>query len=478
MSDNNSETIIDVADVMAIDEQITRTSGSPDYGITTEGFVPKSFARLLAEKMTLAQTLFGDTIDLTSGSVIRKLLEITALEDARTWAALGTLYDDSFVSSATGLALSQLGEELGFPRPFLAARGKIKLLLGGDLPSGTTQIIIPRGARLFTDGGHHVATDQTAVLSADTPAQTVNVFAFYPGPEHNLDPASPDQLIQHWNFADPMLEDLASASPGLDDPLVTVEHTEAMTGGDVHWSDARYRQMLLRVPRSIWTVDALRLAVSLVPGVRQVVIRDGFGGLDINQSIFGNFNFIERVFGSERDLGSPYYFTILVAPTPAAIWEGADGLKVAIESAIDDLRPIGIFPRVERAQEIGIGVQADLVIKGIPLPTGTRATVNASAAAGALKVRLLDRIRAYVDSLQFGEPVRASEVIWAMMNEPGVADTINMQLMRYPAGFDAVDFRVDDASTDIEMVDVGDNIKLQVNQIPVLVDDPDSLTIV
>ncbi len=478
MPDNNPDTIIDVAEVLALQEQITRTSGAPDFGITTEGFVPKSFARLLAEKLALAQALFGETIDLTSGSAIRKLLELTALEDARTWAALGAMYDDSFVSTATGQALSLLGEELGFPRPFGYARGTVRLILSGDLPAGTSQVKIPRGARLFTDGGHHVATDQTAILTAEAADQVVNVMAFYPGPEHNLDPASPAQLIQHWNFNDPMLEELLLASPSAEEPLVTIEHTEALSGGDLHWSDARYRQMLLRVPRSIWTVDALRLAVSLVPGVRQVVIRDGLGGLDINQSIFGNFNFIERVFGSERDLGSPYYFTILVAPTPAAIWEGADGLKVAVESAIDDLRPIGIFPRVERAQEIGIGVDADLVIKGLPLPTGTKATVNASAAAVALKNRLLDRIRAYVDNLQFGEPVRAAEVIWAMMNEPGVADVLNLRLLRYPASFDAVDFSTAADSGDIEVLPAGENVTLQVNQIPVLVDDPGNLTIV
>lgn len=479
MADTSNPNLIDVSAVLAVDAQVTRTTGAPDFGITTEGFTPKSFARLLAEKLALAQALFGDTIDLTSGSALRKLLEVTALEDARTWAALGALYDDSFISTATGSALSRLGEEHGFPRPFLYASGTVTLTLAGDLPEGATQITIPRGARMLTDGGHHVATDQTAILSAAASQQDTRVIAFYPGPEHNLDPASPSQVINRWNFNDPLLEALLAASPSSDEPIVTITHAAPLTGGDLLWSDARYRQMLLQVPRSIWTVDALRLAVSLVPGVRQVVIRDGFGGLDINQSIFGNFNFIERVFGSERDLGSPYYFTVLVAPTEAAIWEGADGLKVAIESAIEDLRPIGIFPRVERGEEIGVGVQADLIVRGLPLPSGTRETVNASAPALALKNRLLDRIRAYVGQLQFGEPVRAAEVVWAMMNEPGVADVQNLRLLRYPANFDAVDFSVaGSAQGDIQTLALGENITLQVNQIPVLVDDPARLTIV
>ena len=41
--------------------------------------------------------------------MLRKLLEISALEDARTWAALGALYDDCFVSTARGRALGDLG---------------------------------------------------------------------------------------------------------------------------------------------------------------------------------------------------------------------------------------------------------------------------------------------------------------------------------------------------------------------------------
>jgi hypothetical protein len=478
MANKQTTTIIDISEVLTLQEELNRNSNAPDFGITKEGFVPKSFARLLAEKIALANSLFGSDIDLSSGSTIRKLLELVALEDARTWAALGNTYDNLFVSTATGKSLSLLGEELGFPRPFLFAEGNITLRLSGELPPNTTQVKIPRGARMFTDGGHHIATDQTVTLSTANPAQIVHAVAFYPGSEHNLDPASPNQLIRYWNFNDPMLEELQEVSPSNEAPIVTIEHTEVFTGGDILWSDARYRQMLLRVPRSIWTVDALRLAVSLVPGVRQVVIRDGFGGLDINQSIFGNFNFIERVFGSERDLGSPYYFTILVAPTRAAIWDGADGLKLAIESAIEDLRPIGIFPRIEQAEEIGIGVRADLIIDGIPLPTGNRQTVNMSAPALALKQRLLDRMRAYVDNLNFGEPVRISEIIWALMNEDGVKDARNVRLMRYPSDFDNVDFAAASIDSDITIKEVGQNIDLQVNQIPVLVDDASNLNIV
>ena len=481
-----SETVntsIDTVEVLAIDAAVARSTGSAQFGVTTAGFVAKPFARLLAEKLALARGLFGDDLDLTSGSAIRKLLEISALEDARTWAALSSMYDNTFIASATGDALSRLGEEVGLPRPFLEAKGQVTLKLVGELPEGIAELTIHRGARLLTAGGHHAALAESVVLSPRNPERVVAVVAFYPGPEHNLDPTKADpagtflQKIDQWNRIDPVLAELVNVAeePEL---LVAIEHTEPLSGGELLWPDTRYRQLLLQAPRSIWTVDAIRVAISLVPGVRQVQVHDGFGGLDIHQSIFGNFNFIERMFGTERDLGSPYYFTVLVAPTPGAIFEGPDGLRVSIESAIEDLRPIGIFPRVERAEEIGVGVEAKLVVQGLPLPTGPMAALNNSAAVRALKERLLLRLRRYVDGLQFGDPVRASEIVWVLMNEPGIADVHDFKLLQYPPGFDVVDFSSGAELPDIQKFDCGQNVRLQSNQIAVFVDDLSGLVVI
>ncbi len=475
-------TSIPVADVLAVDAAVTRSTGSGEFGITAEGFVPKPFARLLAEKLALARALFGDDLDLGSGSAIRKLLELTALEDMRTWAALAAMSDNLYVSTAVGDALSRLGEELGLSRPYEQARGKIKLKLTGTLDPGEEKLVLRSGTRLLTPGGHHVSLDETVTLSPENKERDAAVVAFYPGPSHDLDPSFTDsggghpQKIDRFNRLDPAAERVIAAEDA-GTPLVSIEHTAPLTGGARQWPDLRYRELLLNAPRSVWTVDAIRIAVSLVPGVRQVIIRDGFGGLDINQSIFGNFNFIERVFGTERDLGSPYYFTVLVAPTSAAIWEGPDGLKAAVESVIDDLRPIGIFPRVEKAEEIGIGVEAKLVVRGLPLPTGSRQSVNASQAAIDLKERIVSRLRTYVDTLQVGDPVRYSEIVWSVMNEPGIADALELRLLRYPAGIDSIDFGAGTGET-AERFQVGQNVALQSNQIAVFVDDIAGLEIV
>jgi hypothetical protein len=474
-------TTLETTDVLAVDAEVARTSAAAGYGLTALGFVPKPFARLLAEKLALSRALLGEEVDIRSGSVIRKLLEISALEDARTWAALSTTYDNSFVVTATGDALSRLGEELGLPRPQLEARGSVRLRLEGTLAEEES-VTIPRGSRLLSSGGHHAATDESVTISAANTEREPAVVAFYPGPEHNLDPGVPTQKLDRFHPDDPKLADLfalqdAAAAAG--DPFeVKVEHTTPLTGGELLWPDARYRELLLRAPRSTWTADAFEIAVSLVPGVRLVQVRDPWGGLDIQQSIFGNFNFVERLFSSERDLASPYYVVILVAPTPAAIIEGPDGLRASIESAVEDLRPIGIFPQVVEAEQLGIGVAAELVVRGLPLPSGSRVTVNASEPAKALKGRLLQRLRGYVENLGFGEPVRAAEVIWALMSEPGIADAREVKLLGYPAAFEDLDFGSPAKAAAIRELACGENAEVGASEIAVLVDDPTRLTIV
>jgi hypothetical protein len=454
----------EIAELLGIDPAVISTTADDGYGVTAAGFVPKPFARVVAEKLLLARALFGEDVDLAPGSSLRKLLEISALEDARTWSALAAAYDDSFVATATGAALGRLGEEAGLARPYLEATGRVTLALTGTLPAGTASLSIGRGARMVSEGGHQAATDEPVVLTAAVPQREVPVAAFYPGPDHNLDPAVRTQKLRSWNLAHAALSELADLRAAGVQVDVTIDHAAPLTGGQLQWSDARYRELLLRAPRSLWTADAVRIAASLVPGVRQVQVRDAWGGLDIHQSIFGTAeqDFVERLFTEDEEAASPYRVVVVVAPTPAAIWEGPDGLRAAVAAAIEDVRPLGIFPRIEQADQIGVGLTAEVWAHGLPLGGGSPAAINASAAAYALRARLLDQVRRYVDELGFGEPVRYAEVIAALMEEPGIIDVRSFKLLRFPPGFEG-----GEPSADPVELPTGANVELQVNQIPV-----------
>ncbi len=479
MSDPFSDGI--AAEIVAL-EALTDLASAP-YGLTENGFLPKPYARLVAEGMALARQIFGPALDLEKGSVIRKLLELSALEDARTWAALGRVYDNSFVTTAAATALTALGAELGLPRPFLEAEGRITLALVAALPAGSAELVLPEGARMLSEGGHHAALAERVRLSATAKTATVKVRAFWPGPEHNLDPAQPGQKLTRWNpmdldAADGKLAQLGQIARALGvapEAVVSIQQgaDQKLTGGDLTWDDERYRRLLLGAPRSLWTQDAIRTAVSLVPGVRSVLVKDLYGGLDIERALFGNMTFLERVFAPQRDLGSTFGFTLIVAPTASAIWGGADGLEANIREVVEDLRPIGVAPDIIRANEVGIGVSAEIVVRGLPFAAGTPATVDGSAAAMALKSRLLIRLGRYIETLDFGDPVRPAQIIAAFLREPGVEDLRNLRLLRSPAS-DPSEGRPDQT----EVLAMGDNLILRADEIAVAIDDPRYLRIV
>jgi hypothetical protein len=472
----------ELAEIAAIDHTTLLSTSTGDYGLTETGFFAKPFGRLVTEQLALARRMFGTDIDIGPGSVLRRVIELSAVEHARTYAMLGAMVDDQTVPTARGRGLDRLGEELGLPRPFEVATGTVTLAFKGAMPAGRTGLTVPVGARMLTPGGHHVALAASAALSEARREAEVAVEAFFPGPEHNIDGLTPNQVLDRWNPLDEALAEMTAVQSTRGDAapedVVEIRHNAALTGGEKRWSDERYRQLLLRAPRSLWTREAVEIAVSLVPGVRQVKVIDRYGGLDIDKSIFGNFNFAERVFGSERDIASPYLFTILVAPTQAAVWQGPDGLAAMVAEAVEDLRPIGIFPDIREAVDIGVGVRADIVADGVPLPSGSKATVNASTPAQALKARLMARVRAYIDGLPFGESVSPSKISWTLMNEPGVADVRDLRLTRYPQPPGEIDFRDPANASAVEVLACGSSLKTAEDQIAVYVDVANDLSIV
>jgi len=477
---------IDLADVLSLDQAVANTTASDGFGITDGGFVPKPYARILTEKLALARSVLGADLDLTAGSVIRKLLELSALEDARTWAALARMYDDQFIASAAGNALTALGGELGVPRPFLNATGVVTLTYS-PLP-GVDSLTIPQGARLMTTGGHHAATQADVTLTRTHPAQPVAVMAFYPGPESNLDPVRTDadgshpmKLVQwnandrklEWDGNNPGLLQLAQKNAVAPETIVAIAHTTPLSGGQLGWSDARYRALLLQAPRTLWSASGIRLAASLVPGVRQAQVLDALGGLDVDLPVFGQFRFGESLFAKGRDLLSPHQVDVLVAAMPSAITGEVPGnLCDDVSAALEQLRPVGVGVRVYEAEEVFVTISATITTSGLPIPRTAAAQINSSV-ANDLKQRLLGRVAGYVSSLNFGEPVRYAEVMWALMNEPGVTDVSNLVLMRYPA----LNPQVADPATGYQPVPLGDNVAIAPTQIAFATNDDTKLVL-
>lgn len=437
-------------------EDLVRTTGDDTYGLTPRGFVPKPVARLLDERLAAARVLFGADVDLTSGSVLRKLCELMALSDARLWENQHLLYRSTSVSTAVGDALSALGAQLGLPRPFLRATTTITLALTGELPAGTTRVDLSLGTRVQTPAGvDFFLTDDVALTSSARRAD-VRVRAFRPGPDGDIDPTrGADQALARFHPADGR----AAQARGLPDGLLVIEHTVAARGGTTLLDDEAYRTMLLDHPRNVWSPDSLRLAALRVPGVRQAVVRDGYGGLDIDHTVFGNVSFFERLFSQERDLGSPYFVSVMIAPDVGALWEGPDGLYAQVRAALDTVRPVGILPAISPVTEVFLGMQATVYTDGIPV-----------ADRGALVARVRHRLTRYVGSLDIGEPVRHSEFVWAVMEEPGVADVKALRLRRSPA--------VASPGAGVDVLPAGTDVVVGPSEVATLVLDPELVEVV
>ena len=327
----------------------------PDYGVTSEGFVIKPFTTILQDKFDRAQSMFGADVDLQSSSALRKLLEITSAEDQELWKGMEQFYYSNFLSTASGGALDLLGDDMGVQRRFLYSQGNATLTLSNQAPGKTYNL--PTGTLLETDAPvQRFRTLALAAVSDQSKKTVVAVEALERGPDGDVAAAAINKI--NVEYAEHHL-DLGAAT-------IAVSNDAPTSGGDFQEDDASYRRMLLGYPRTVWTLDAVRRAVLAVDGVRDCRVFDPLGGLDVSQSIFNVFAFSERRFGTQRLLGSPYYFDILVAIYPGFLWEnqmGIAGLQETITEAISDVRPISIFPNISRANSVIVGLRADIRIK-------------------------------------------------------------------------------------------------------------------
>jgi hypothetical protein len=151
-----------------------------------------------------------------------------------------------------------------------------------------------------------------------------------------------------------------------------------------------------------------------------------------------------------------------------------------IAEAMEDVRPIGIFPEIVPANEVGVGIQANLITDGLPLPSGDRASINASQAGRDFKQRLLERVGAYVRTLGFGDPVRVAQVGAIMLEEPGLIDVKDLRLARALPPVSDLEFGnqiTTNAVRDAALMDCGENIEIGRDEVAVFLDDPAFLEI-
>jgi hypothetical protein len=398
-----------------------------DFGVTAEGFVIKPFDVILDESRQRAQQMFGANVDLSPTSPLLKILQLVAAEDAALWQHLEDLYYSGFASTAVGDELDLLGENVGLARRFLFAVGEVTITVNNPQPNRV--YVLPEGTRLVTATPPALAfgTTDEILLDATTPQRRVGVQAFARGKASDLPAATALQVDTVY----------ARLHLGLHpSTTLAVARVGDFAGGAVPEGDNDYRERLLGLPRNLWTLGSVRATILEVDGVNDVRLSDPLGGVDVSQTYFNLFDFGKRLFGSERRLGEPYFFDVVVAHDFAWPWRTeaipplvapVEGVFERVTKAVDRVRPIGIHPRVVEADHIEVGVRA-------------RVLIASGYDREALRTALKDRLARDVGALKLGGDVLFSQVMGAFVELSGVVDVQDMHLRRCPPAFGRITF--------------------------------------
>jgi len=417
------------------------------FGVTNEGFNLKGFDVILSECLDRARLMFGPTIDLTATSPLRKLLEVTSDEDAELWKRMEDLYYSNFVSTASGDNLDLLGEDVGVVRRQLFARGDVRVTINSPVPG--RNYILPEGTIVVTAAPvRSFYTTAPVTLSASSPQVTVTVQAFARSSESNI-PAGAIVGI------DPVYQQLYLSNLGA--ATISVQNAQPFTGGEAFESDDDYRVRLLGLPRTLWTPESVRRAVLDIGGVIDVLLFDPLGGVDVSQSYFNLFNFNKRLFSSERSVGNPYFFDIIVAHEFVWPWRttgSVPGIFEQVSEAVDQVRPVGIHPNVVEANHIDVGVRATVTIQG---------GYDQQALLASIKQRLAKDIGAQ----KLGSTVRYSQVMYAFVEQPGVIDVQQLHLRRCPPAFGRITFGAVPHQTQVIEAAVGENLEMGATELAV-----------
>ncbi|MFD4370661.1 baseplate J/gp47 family protein [Streptomyces sp. NPDC058486] len=418
------------------------------FGVGEDGFVVKGIDRIIADQQARARAMFGDDVDLSSGSALRKVLDAAALDTHELWRALESQYYGAFVTTAEGPSLDLLGCDLGLPRRELRARGPVLLALAAPeddrrygLPQGTLLLTVPEADEpvlAFRSTG-------AALLTAERKTATVEAEAIARGAEGNIASGRKLRLDPDW------------ARHNLDLGTAEIEGVAQQTfgGGDLGESDAAYRARLLGVPRTVWTQEALLAQVLDVNGVRDAAIFDPLGGVEATRHTYGTFRFGSRTFSGERRTGSPYFFDLVVAAEPGWPWNSGEAHVTGVYDEVLDVvrqwRPVSVFPDILAANQVDVGMRATLV-------------VEAGHDGEAVKGAILDAVRASVNRLRLGHGVLYSDVVLSARTAAGVTDVQNLRLRRFAPAFGQTSYGGGTYGASQEL-SVGENLDLAPDEI-------------
>lgn len=209
------------------------------------GFKRKNYADLLTDMDVKARELFGDDINTSERSPLGILIRFFAWFLAKTWELAEKVYNSGFITKAEGVQLDYLTPFFNTKRN--PERASIVPLAFTGTPAHT----IVEGTQFTTESNIYFVLTEDVTLDVDGTGEG-EAIAMEPGITGNV------------------LANTITVQAEPDADVLTVTNPEAATGGRDKESDTELLSRLLdsNAAQGSATADAIRAAVTSVPGVR------------------------------------------------------------------------------------------------------------------------------------------------------------------------------------------------------------------
>lgn len=293
-----------------------------DYGVTSAGFVKKSFDEIQAEEFARAKQYFGPDVDLSPESPLYQFLMVQIYEKADLWAMGENVYNSAYLDTATGQSLDNVVYLNGITRKAaVAATGTVTF----SRETATAEAItIPEGTRVSNQDGTVIfATTVEGVIPANGTSVNIAAACTVGGISGNVAAAA----IQY----------MVDTVPGVD----AVTNAAAFADGADKEADSLLRARTVSyAPEARGTMTAIKNALTAISGVIAVIVSENTTAHTISAIVYG---------GTDAD----------------------------ITAALEEYRPCGILASFSRPVTISIAITVTVSKK-----TGyTVAAVSATVAA-------------------------------------------------------------------------------------------------
>lgn len=209
------------------------------------GFKRKNYADLLTDMDVKARELFGDDINTSERSPLGILIRLFAWFLAKTWELAEKVYNSGFITKAEGVQLDYL-------TPFFnTKRNPERASIVPLAFTGTSAHTIVEGTQFTTESNIYFVLTENVTLDVDGTGE---------GEAISMEPGITGNVLANTITV--------QAEPDAD--VLTVTNPEAATGGRDKESDTELLSRLLdsNAAQGSATADAIRAAVTSVPGVR------------------------------------------------------------------------------------------------------------------------------------------------------------------------------------------------------------------